>query len=76
MATHHHYRLMVAGELDAALRDHFGGAVTCAGAFTIYDFYVADQTNLHGILAHLRDHDIPIVQLVCTDHEAGAGNGR
>lgn len=74
MGTPRHYRLVVAGELDTSLCDHYGGSVTSANVLSIYEFCVADQTGLHGILAHLRDFDIPIVQLICTDQPLTNGD--
>lgn len=68
MATYQ-YRLMVAGDLTPALCDHYGGQITHNDSLTIYDFQVTDQTHLHGILAHLRDFNIPIVQLVWTNSQ-------
>ncbi|MEZ4592012.1 MAG: hypothetical protein R3D55_12855 [Chloroflexota bacterium] len=65
--TTYHYRLMVAGDLTPTLCDHYGGQLTYDEPFTIYDFQVTDQTHLHGILAHLRDFNVPIVQLVWTN---------
>ena len=69
------YAVMVQGELPRYWSSHFAG-LSCKvryeghTAVTTLHGRVADQSHLHGILALIRDLNLPLLGVVC---ESGAG---
>ena len=59
------YSLTVRGELDDHWADWLGGAriVRNADGTSTLEMSVADQAQLHGVLARLRDIGAPLVSL-------------
>jgi len=59
------YQIRVKGTLDSRWSAHFDGLTITAGADaddeTVLSGLVADQAALHGLLARIRDLDLPLL---------------
>jgi hypothetical protein len=59
------YEIRVEGLLDQRWSDWFGGMqiTTQTGGVTVISGPVADQAALHGLLAKVRDLNLPLISL-------------
>jgi hypothetical protein len=68
------YRLRVASRLDARWADWFDGFVLAAGedGTTTLTGEVADQAELHGLLARIRDLGLDLISVEAIGGRAGS----
>lgn len=58
------YQIVVDGHLDSATTNHFScSTFSHENNATKLQVTVNDQTELHGILAYMRDYNLPLVSL-------------
>lgn len=71
-----HFEIRVKGHLDPAWSDSFGGlkVIHTHTGETILSVQVADQAELHGILARVRDLNLPLISVTCVAGEQSAGD--
>ena len=70
-----HYELRVEGHLDEHWSAWFGGLTLAreADGTTTLRGVVADQAELHGLLARVRDLGVPLISVNATDLRGSAG---
>jgi len=66
------YRIKVKGILDKHWADWFEGmTITYKGKETIIAGQVVDQSALHGLLARIRDLNLPLISVEQIESEGG-----
>ena len=63
--------IRVRGQLDATWSAWFGGLAVADGADgeAVLAGELADQAALHGVLIKVRDLGLPLLAVVCSEHE-------
>jgi hypothetical protein len=63
------YEIRVQGALDARWSAWFGGLEVCSRTLTETTLTgpIRDQSELHGVLARIRDLGLPLIELRCLD---------
>jgi hypothetical protein len=66
------YEVRLQGRLDPRWSQWFDGMTltTASDGTTLLAGHVVDQAALHGLLGKLRDIGLPLVSVVCVDHDA------
>ena len=64
-----HYRILVYGELQTNWQEYFADmSISVQNGLTNIRGKVKDQAELHGILARIRNLNLPLILVECLDY--------